>query len=81
MSDASNPAQVTLALKLAYLRGNWDAVSVIIHALEAEFGEVRLSELDLRRPETNTDSMEAPDEDEDELPPLILIDWYKPAEA
>jgi hypothetical protein len=72
-----NPHEVALALKIAYLRGSWDAVSAIIETIEHEFGEVPLSELaNYQR------SMEAADVPKQECEELfVVVDWISPAEA
>ena len=71
-----NPHEVALALKIAYLRGSWDAVSAIIETIEHEFGEIPLSELaDYQR------SMEATDEKPKAEELFVVVDWISPAEA
>lgn len=69
-----SPAEVTLALKIAYLRGSWEAVSAIIHSLEHEYGEVSLRQIAL----TERGSMEA---EHDETPPVVLAYWLARGEA
>ena len=73
-----NPNEVTLALKLAYLHGSWDAISEIIHSLEDTFGEVSLTEI--ARQNRAKESMEAEDaKEEAEL--VVIVDWHPKIEA
>ena len=77
--DDPNPCEVTLALKIAYLRGSWEAVSEIIHSLEDAYGEVSLVDLARIQHKIELDSMEATDAENE--PPIILVDWGPTAEA
>ena len=82
MSDADpDPAEVTLALKLAFLRGSWEAVSEIIQALEDAFGKVSLVDAvrELQEEDDYLNSMEATNEHPEN--PLVLVDWGPTPEA
>jgi len=46
-----NPIEMTLMLKIAHVRGCWEAIESIIYEMEEAYGEIPLSTVIVRNPD------------------------------